>query len=546
MDFLDPDRQTPGWRWQDLILFIPLLGAIAFVAKFAGPLPLTDEWGYSHALRQLSGVDLTSWSGWQEIVRLWPTKHSEHVVALPFAVYWPVAIWADFDSRWITGLTLLAFALQVWVLRRHLVFHPLLAALVALVVFAPSHYMEFLWGWQLTITLSITLPMLGLVQLSQTADDTSPASKFARDLVVGLLLILAGTLSSAGGFFGFAAGLVLLGLQPMSLRRREVAMVTTVIVAVVVYFTLMSTRNTDWSFGMRDVWYVLTTVGAGLWGSPVGLTEFSLDFRSAGGLFLLVAVGFCFGRSVITKQWRTLALPLSWVAFGLVCMVPIALARPYLGNWHVQHILPTIAGALAVAWVMWQKDRTKWSAVPLLVIAGLLASGLYGWVRGFGYYGPDYAKYIGSIEAHAFRYLENENSVPPYPPQNPAKDLDAPLMLFLAAHQHPLFSDLLHSELSPENNGEVEVLVDGQTWEAAATHAEEKSRLRWVVVRSPRDSDAAGGWLEFEEHRYRLWRLAPAHVPEHSRQDDKVHFAATLLPQDWQAGVALPRVTLFR
>src|SRR5262245_60121504 len=138
----------------ELVLLAPLIAAVVFVLKFAGALPLTDEWNYTHAIRALDGVDLWSRAGLAEAVRLYPMRHGEHLVGVPFLVYWPLAEWTHFDSRWIIGLTVAGFTAQMLIFRRWVVRSALAMLPIALVMFCPSHFMEFLWGWQFTVTLS--------------------------------------------------------------------------------------------------------------------------------------------------------------------------------------------------------------------------------------------------------------------------------------------------------------------------------------------------------------------------------------------------------
>lgn len=143
---------------------------------------------------------------------------------------------------------------------------------------------------------------------------------------------------------------------------------------------------------------------------------------------------FCLGRAVRIRAVPSLALAGSITLFGFLCVIPIALVRAYLGNWHIQYVLPAVVGAYAIAAILWHQDRTRWSLAPLLMLSGLLSSRVYGYARGFSFYGPEYAQYIASIEPHAFRFLAHADQVPPYPAQHPDKDLDPRLILFLAAH----------------------------------------------------------------------------------------------------------------
>ena len=44
-------------------LLVPLIAALVFVQLFAGPLPLTDEWTYTHALREMHDIGRVTQTG---------------------------------------------------------------------------------------------------------------------------------------------------------------------------------------------------------------------------------------------------------------------------------------------------------------------------------------------------------------------------------------------------------------------------------------------------------------------------------------------------
>ena len=95
-------------------LLLPLLVALIFVQLFAGPLPLTDEWTYTHALREMHNIDWQSEKAWSQFFQTYPTRHSEHLVAVPFVFYAPIVEWFNYDSRWIVRFTVGCFALIGW------------------------------------------------------------------------------------------------------------------------------------------------------------------------------------------------------------------------------------------------------------------------------------------------------------------------------------------------------------------------------------------------------------------------------------------------
>lgn len=433
-----PSTPSPV-RHRDLLLLVPLLAAIVFVQIFASPLPLTDEWNYTHAIRRMHDLDFSTLAGWTDALRAYPATFREHVVAAPFLLYWPIAECTNFDSRWIIGLSIAAFATQAWLFRRRLLPSVWYALPLVLLLFCPSHYMEFLWAWQITLSCSVVLTLVALVLLDGISEQTGENARTWR-LLGALLCLLLGTFSSASGFFGFPAALALLMAKRLPWRAKLSSLVVLAAVATWVYFAMLRGTTQPRPPGAREAWYVLTAFGATLWGSPVGLGSFGLDARSAGGLALAAGT---LAVAVIAVQRRllaTVALPLSFALYGWLCMVPIALVRPYLGNWHIQCALPAVCGAYAAAAVLRQRDRSVYSAMLFFGLAALLTSCLYGYIAGFAHYGPAYRDYTRTIEQHVVRNLVEPGRPPPYPPQG-SRDLDARLLLFLSAHRHPLFTD---------------------------------------------------------------------------------------------------------
>lgn len=426
-------------RYRDLLLLLPLIAAVVFVQIFASSLPLTDEWNYTHAISRLHEVDFSTLAGWTDALRVYPATFREHVVAFPFLLYWPIAEWSNFDSRWIIYLSVAAFAVQAWLFRRNLPPSIWWAMPVSLLLFCPSHYMEFLWGWQITLSFSVVFPLAALTLLDGIADEL-PESAQTRRLAGALVCLLLGTFSSAGGFFGFVCAAVLLALKRLSWRPKLSCLLVVLGTAGWVYFMVMGGAPQSSRFGLREVWYVLTAFGATLWGSPVGLGSFGLDARSAGGLAIATCTFAVGVRAYRQRLLPDLALPLCITLFGWLCMIPIAMARPYLGNWHIQYALPAVCGAYATAVALWQRDRAIFSALPLVGLTALLTSCLYGYYAGFAHFGPSYRDYTRAIEQHVVRNLAEPGQPPPYPPQG-SRDLDAHLLLFLAAHEHPLLAD---------------------------------------------------------------------------------------------------------
>jgi hypothetical protein len=454
-------REFAGWlsrvRWR-VASCAPLVAAIVFVRMHATAMPLTDEWCFLKSVMSLQGVDVFSPDGLARITASFPARFGEHWVIVPFLYYWPVAQWAHFDSRWLVYTTVAAFAVQALIYRRYLVRSSLWALPIALVLFCPSHYMEFLWGWQFTLAFSVVFALTGLIVISRMR---APARWRAQIgyFVAGVFCLLLATLSSAGGFFGFPCALLLVALQPMRRRARVLWLVLISVATVATYAGFMWASSRDVSLGIGNVTYVCTALGATIVGSPVDLHEFGFDLRSATGFVLLAcAVSVCV-RSVIIGAVSQLSLALSVMLYGLLCLATIGMAREYLGNWHLQYALPAVCGAYASAYVLWKLDRSVYSAVPCFVSLAVLSMCLIGWINGFIDYGPSYHAYILKVEDHARRYLQNPLHPRPYPPP---MDLDADMLLFLSAEQHPVFGDSASYSFAGPLPDDARVFVDGK------------------------------------------------------------------------------------
>jgi len=273
---------------------LPLIAAVVFVHRFAGPLPLTDEWSYTHALRLWHSLDLTDWEGIRSAWETYPARHSEHLVVLPFIIYAPLMELLNYDSRFIIYLTVASFATLALLFRSVFNSRPWLWGLVCLILFCPSHYMEFMWAWQITLTWSVLWPVLGLYIIDRRGTATP-----IRNTLWGILAISLGTLSSAGGFFGFPAALLLVLLRENSPKIKLIQSAVVIGGGLLVYFIFMNSAARELSVGAREFWYILTVLGGTLWGTPVAVTEFGPGPTSIGGFLVLIALGAVLIRTVI-------------------------------------------------------------------------------------------------------------------------------------------------------------------------------------------------------------------------------------------------------
>ncbi len=82
-----------------LLCLLPLVAGVVFIQTFASPLPLTDEWNYTHALRLMHDIDPSEAGSISTWIEYYPTRHNEHLVVVPFLAYGPLMEWLQYDSR---------------------------------------------------------------------------------------------------------------------------------------------------------------------------------------------------------------------------------------------------------------------------------------------------------------------------------------------------------------------------------------------------------------------------------------------------------------
>lgn len=514
-------RSACSW----LLLLLPVAAIVAFVVIFARPLPLTDEWFYVRGLRRLHDVDWSTLDGWRTAARVFPGRFREHRVLVPFFLYAPLAEATGYDGRWAIALTVAAFAAQAMIYRSAMVRSAAALLPLALVLFCPSHYMEFLWGWQITLTLSVAFPLAGLAVLGRMSA-ASGRERWWR-FSMGLLLILMGVGCSAGAFFGFPAALILVWLSDLDRRTRWRAFGVGVAVTALAYVLFLRGGAKHLALGWRELMYVCTALGATLWGSPVGLDSFGLDLRSAGGAALLVLAGIVSWRAASQRALPRVAVPLAIAAMGILCMLSIAMARPYLGNWHVQYALPATCGIYAAAYALRSSDRSRWATVSYVAVTALLASSVVGYVAGFTRYGPEYHRYVRSIEDYAFRDLTEPGRPAPYPE---GAELGARQFLFLAAHGNPLFAEAPALRPAGPLPEAARVFRDDVEVGRSSTLRDDGGRVSLLTVALPGPATAAAVQARFGDQQLRLWRVHPQHVPEAARVANATLFMAVLVP----------------
>lgn len=492
-------------------------------------MPLTDEWFFTKSIASLQGIDLLSLAGIARAWRLVPTHFREHWVVVPFFAYWPVAEWSGFDSRPVIYLTVALIAFEGVLFLRRLIKSALCAVPVALLLFCPSHYMEFLWGWQLTLTLSIACALAGLVVIDGVSRSASWRSQCGR-ISVGMFLCLLAALSSAGGIFAFPCAALLVASRAIDSRARVVWTSLLVIATGAVYLGLYRGAHHGVALDFRTIGFVLTALGGTIWGSPLGgITAFHAGLLSCTGSVVVACLVGVTVRAALLGLLGRIALALCISAFGLFCVTAVAMTRPALGNWHLQFALPAVCGAYAAAHGLWRADRRALSGIPYLLLLGVLCTCLFGYYDGFARRGPAFNAYARSIEEHARRYLREPERAKPYPG---TLHVDADLVLFLSAHDHSLFGrppELANGTRLPEG---AHIYLDEAEVAEPVILSDSLASVAWLTVSLPEDTRAKGVRAQAGDYVLVLRPIHPslARVPD-CRRPGVVSLAGMVVPR---------------
>src|SRR3984957_4654415 len=141
-------RSFARFGWPALLLLAPPAAAVVYVAMFATATPLTDEW-----IMLGAAVDLHKLHWSLHALRSIQIQHQQHLLIVPYLIYFPLEELFRFDTRALVAVTLICFAVQLAVFRFQLVKDDFASFPIALLLFSPSHYMEFHWGFQFALAL---------------------------------------------------------------------------------------------------------------------------------------------------------------------------------------------------------------------------------------------------------------------------------------------------------------------------------------------------------------------------------------------------------
>jgi hypothetical protein len=411
-----------------------LIATVLFAYLFSTATPLTDEWYFLHSAIDLYGLDWHAWADWKRIPQLYAFKPGDHVLALPFAIYLVVSQLSNFDQRAEIAITIATLIAQIAVYRSVVSKSAWMTLILSVILFNPARYMDFLWGFQFIIALSIVFPILGLAALHRLG---SSEYGFWRTIAISLAFMAAGILSSAAGYFGLVGAAVMLSAMRVQPRRKLMALAIIAAAFIVSYVLLRPPSHaliTDWH---RDVLYILTAVGGVLWSSPVGLFSFPINVRSVTGAVLILLFLVALWRAWTSDRMSEIAFPLGLVAFGFSTLAATALNREALGNWHLQFVTPAVCGMFMCAWVVSQGTRIR---VGILASILILVGGIKGAGDAFFSHGPAFHAYVRSIERYILSFTPNASQPKPYPPQDPRWEVDQRMIDFLAKRHHALFA----------------------------------------------------------------------------------------------------------
>lgn len=414
-----------------LLPFFPMMACLVFIYSFASPMPLTDEWLFLRSYMNISQFTMGGDYTFKDLLLLFP-KIASHNVTVPFSLYLLTCEIVNFDSRFYILITFCVYVVIFFLFYKQ-VFKSSWGVLpVALLLFSPARYVEFQWGFQFTLALSILFPVCALFLLERYKEN--PLAHHGTPLITSNMLFLLGVFSSAGGFFGFVSCLPYILFFNTTKKVRIVTLCVAVFEIAVIYKLLFSGQAHRLLPTVRDYLYVTTALGASLWCSNGGMFSFSLNILSVTGSLLLIL----FIASIFSiRPWRRLSivsLPLCLTIFSFLSIYSIALNREYLGNWHLAYVVPGICGIYTTIYIVYNNVKNTVTRFVFITSCIVFASSLYSYGSGFIFWGPNYKKYTDSIKLYALTYLEHPQQEKPFP--DIAWSIDDKMTLFLSARNH--------------------------------------------------------------------------------------------------------------
>jgi hypothetical protein len=188
-----------------LVATLPLLLLVERLARWGVDAPLLDEWNMVDGLEKYS---LGTWT----IDDLW-RSHNGHRVVLLRLVLVPLALVSGWNIRVEMFLEVAfaasTFALFAWALRQALGMGPMLTGCVVLAsvaVFSLNQWENWMWGFQLNITMVVFFSVLALTLLS------GEPARLKTAFALGAAILAS--LSQAAGLTIWPAGLIPILAEP--------------------------------------------------------------------------------------------------------------------------------------------------------------------------------------------------------------------------------------------------------------------------------------------------------------------------------------------
>jgi hypothetical protein len=153
---------------------------------------------------------------------------------------------------------------------------------------------------------------------------------------------------------------------------------------------------------------------------------------------MLIVLDIVIAVSLVRKKRTNQALlPCSHIVFGGVAIGVVTLARTYIGNWHLQLVLPVFMGSIMLATTAFQTKVTS-ARILAMVMFALITSGLFGYARAFAYNGPAYRAYAEKVTEYMRALPKNPDQSKPFP-ETGGWDATVAMTNFLKKAGNPAF-----------------------------------------------------------------------------------------------------------
>jgi hypothetical protein len=410
--------------------FLVLITTLIFIALYASSFPLTDEWLFLRNAITLyqNGFDITSLS----------YHIYNHPVHIPTLIYLIFGYLFQYNSYVFILITVACFSGIIWIIHTRVKMTFWQVFILSTIVLGTGHYMEYMWGNQFHLALSIFFSVAGLAIF----DLINQNHKFKNKLFFsfsGLILIICGIFSSAGAIFTFLALICLVALKRIKYKEKIILISISLCLFIGFYFYLTKSGHKSLNLSFLNIYgNLFTAFGGVLVGTPVAIYQFKLNLSGILGisLFCIATISIIYGflHNKITK----IIFPISLIIFSCLCISAIALARNYLGNWHLQFAMPGVAGIFCIGLQLKRELKNKFIKILNILTYLVILFTIFGFIRGFSNYGPNYRNYVVGIEKYAGNFLQNPRQNLPFPSTG-GWNLNRDMILFLSVNHHPFF-----------------------------------------------------------------------------------------------------------